>query len=58
MATYDYECPEDGQLTIIERPMAESEGVYNCSLCNSTLRRVYSSPPVKFNAGGFYSTGG
>lgn len=58
MATYDYECPGDGQVVTITRGMTEEEGEYDCPVCGSTLRRVFSAPPVKFNANGFYSTGG
>lgn len=58
MATYEYECPEDGERITITRSMHEEEGVYVCTLCGCTVHRVYSSPPVKFNATGFYSTGG
>jgi len=38
--------------------MTEPEGKYDCPICETPLRRVYTAPPVKFNAGGFYSTGG
>lgn len=38
--------------------MTEPEGKYDCPICEAPLRRVYTAPPVKFNAGGFYSTGG
>jgi predicted nucleic acid-binding Zn ribbon protein len=58
MATYEYECPGDGEIIIITRPIDEEEGVYVCTVCTSTLRRVYTTPAVKFNAPGFYSTGG
>lgn len=58
MATYDYECPGDGQVITVTRSMTKPEGEYDCPVCGSTLRRVFSAPPVKFNATGFYSTGG
>lgn len=58
MATYQYECPTDGETVIITRPMADPEGQYSCESCGGLLRRVYDAPPVKFNAKGFYSTGG
>jgi predicted nucleic acid-binding Zn ribbon protein len=38
--------------------MTEPEGEYFCETCGDKLKRVFTAPPVKFNAGGFYSTGG
>ena len=58
MATYEYECPGDGEIVIIERPMSEPESDYVCGTCGAKLRRVWTAPPVKFNGTGFYSTGG
>lgn len=58
MATYEYECPGDGQVITITRAMSEPEDEYECPICYSALRRVYTAPPVKFNGSGFYSTGG
>lgn len=58
MATYEYECPGDEQVITITRSMTEPEGEYFCSTCGDKLRRIYNAPPVKFNASGFYSTGG
>jgi putative FmdB family regulatory protein len=58
MATYEYECPGDGEIVIIERPMSEPESDYACGTCGAKLRRVWTAPPVKFNGTGFYSTGG
>jgi predicted nucleic acid-binding Zn ribbon protein len=58
MATYDYECPGDEQVITITRGMTEPEGEYFCPVCGDRLRRIYNPAPVKFNATGFYSTGG
>lgn len=58
MATYEYECPSEGNRTIINRPMADDEPDYFCESCGSQLKRIYGVPPVKFNGSGFYSTGG
>jgi len=58
MATYEYECPGDGQVITIVRGMTEDEADYYCTVCNSKLRRIYNAAPVKFNGTGFYSTGG
>jgi predicted nucleic acid-binding Zn ribbon protein len=58
MASYDYECPGDGEVITIERGMTEQEQDYACGLCGAKLKRIYHAPPVKFNGTGFYSTGG
>lgn len=58
MATYEYECPNDNETVIVTRSMTEPEGEYSCETCGGMLRRVFNAPPVKFNSGGFYSTGG
>jgi putative FmdB family regulatory protein len=58
MATYDYECPKDGLVVTINRSISAPEGKYDCLLCNTPLRRIFTAPPVKFKTGGFYSTGG
>jgi putative FmdB family regulatory protein len=56
MATYEYECPGDGKIIIVERPINEPEGKYACGLCGAKLVRVYSAPAIKFNGTGFYKT--
>lgn len=58
MATYEYECPGDEKVITITRGMTEPEGEYYCPTCGDKLRRIYNAAPVKFNASGFYSTGG
>jgi putative FmdB family regulatory protein len=58
MATYQYECPGDGEIITVMRRMDEEEGVYYCGVCTGVLRRVYSTPGVQFKGSGFYSTGG
>ena len=58
MATYEYECPGEGEKIIIHRPMADDEPDYFCEKCGDKLKRIYEAPPVKFNGTGFYSTGG
>lgn len=58
MASYDYKCSNDEFTLTISRGMTEDEIVPMCDTCNEPMSRVYSAPPVKFNGGGFYSTGG
>lgn len=60
MATYEYSCPKCETTEIVERRMSDSEPStgYTCGDCGGRLHRVFISAPVKFNGGGFYSTGG
>ena len=56
MATYEYECPGDGEVITIERPISEPEGDYACGLCGAKLNRIWSTPAVQFKGSGFYKT--
>ena len=58
MATYEYECPGDGQVIKIQRPMADDEPDYFCPVCGDKLRRIYDATPIHFKGSGFYKTGG
>jgi putative FmdB family regulatory protein len=54
MPTYEYRCGTCGGEQSLERSIhAEAD---NPVCCEQLMGRVYSVPPVKFNAGGFYST--
>jgi putative FmdB family regulatory protein len=54
MPTYEYRCVTCGGEQSLERSIhAEAD---NPVCCEQLMGRVYSVPPVKFNAGGFYST--
>ena len=55
MAKYDYKCNACGGVQEIDKPMG-SDFVPTC--CQTSMVQVYSAVPVKFNAPGFYSTGG
>ena len=58
MASYEYRCVKDSSTQTIQRGMTSDEIIPLCDTCNQPMERVYSVPGVKFNAGGFYSTGG
>jgi predicted nucleic acid-binding Zn ribbon protein len=58
MASYEYKCENDSEVVIVTRGMTEDEIIPYCDTCNEPMTRVYNSAPVKFNAKGFYSTGG
>jgi predicted nucleic acid-binding Zn ribbon protein len=55
MAKYDYKCTVCGGIQEIDKPMG-SDWIPTC--CQEQMQQVYSAVPVKFNASGFYSTGG
>lgn len=58
MATYEYKCSDDDFKVSIKRGMTEAEVIPYCDKCNEPMKRIYNAAPVKFNADGFYSTGG
>lgn len=58
MATYEYKCSDDDFKVTIKRGMTEEEVIPYCDKCNEPMKRIYNAAPVKFNADGFYSTGG
>jgi predicted nucleic acid-binding Zn ribbon protein len=58
VATYEYKCEKDSFNVAITRGMTEKEIVPYCDNCNEPMKRIYNAAPVKFNASGFYSTGG
>ena len=58
MASYEYKCDADASKTTIIRGMTEDEILPYCDTCNEPMKRIYNAAPVKFNASGFYSTGG
>lgn len=53
---YEYECPGCGNVVEIERKITDTESLYDCPECGTTLNRKYSVPSISFNASGFYST--
>ena len=55
MATYDYKCSVCGGTQEIQKPMG-SDWTPVC--CEQSMQQIYTAPPIKFNTGGFYSTGG
>ena len=58
MASYDYLCPFGNEMITVTRGMTEEEVIPKCDNCGTDMKRVYVAAPVKFNASGFYSTGG
>jgi putative FmdB family regulatory protein len=53
MPLYDFKCTTCNEVTELKENIAPP-----CNTCNNTMQRVWSTVAVKFNAPGFYSTGG
>jgi len=53
MPKYDFKCETCG--SVVE--LSDSAPV-PCNTCGETMVRIWTAPAVKFNGGGFYSTGG
>lgn len=58
MATYVYNCRTCQVFIEVVRSMHDIEILPACESCGELMKRVYSPAPVKFNAPGFYTTGG
>ena len=54
---YEYQCPKCGIKVELERSIHAEADAPMCD-CKEMMQRVWTAPPVKFNASGFYSTGG
>jgi hypothetical protein len=54
VAHYDYRCQVCNIETTVERSMFEEGPDPIC--CGMGMRRIFGSPPVKFNGSGFYTT--
>lgn len=58
MPTYEYRCKQDQSMLEMNRPVDERDTPLACPVCGENMTRQISAVPVKFNATGFYSTGG
>ena len=56
MPTYDYECRTC--LTKHEYSLPIMHETPACEVCGESMFKIFTAVPVKFNASGFYSTGG
>lgn len=60
MPIYEFQCDNDDceADARIEKELSMSkvqDGI-ECPFCNEPMRKVYSSVPIHFKSGGFYST--
>jgi len=53
---YEYSCRVCNIDKIVERSIHEDEDIPLC--CGELATRKFYAPPVRFDASGFYSTGG
>lgn len=53
MPNYDFKC-----LTCLLVVEKQDTALPPCPTCGETMARIWSVPGIKFNASGFYSTGG
>jgi putative FmdB family regulatory protein len=57
MPTYEYRCKQCESSLTLTRTVDERDDEVTCD-CGTLYTRVYNAPAIKFNATGFYSTGG
>lgn len=59
MPTYEYVCEKEHRV-LQDRKIEDRNILSTCSapLCNSPLKRMYTTPSITFKGSGFYSTGG
>jgi hypothetical protein len=55
LAIYEYNCNKCNDNFIKQRSISEEDPGYQCEVCNSDLKRVYSIPGAIFTGTGFYS---
>ena len=56
MPNYEFQCSDCSNQKIVESSVYISVPTPTCDDCNTLMQRIWSAPPVKFNASGFYST--
>lgn len=49
--TYIYKCNQCGIEVDIVKPIAESERVEHCAICEDEMKRVYNSPAIATSDG-------
>ena len=53
MPLFDFKCNTCGEIAETNENIPPI-----CGTCSGTMLRIWSAPAIKFNAPGFYSTGG
>lgn len=57
MPTYEYKCVKCDAKQEHNRSVDNRDDAVTCE-CGEAMKRSYNAVPIKFNAPGFYSTGG
>ena len=55
MPLYEYECDECGRRFELIRKFSDPP-VTNCTTCNGSVRKLFSSPAIQFKGTGWYVT--
>jgi len=58
MPVYEYRCIDDEEHPIIEitRGIMDTESIYKCNVCESTMTRHFTPFGIQFKGSGFYKT--
>lgn len=57
MPTYEYRCNTCQAHQELQRKVDDRDDELLC-VCGESMKRIINAVPVRFNGGGFYSTGG
>ncbi len=56
MPTYEFRCPDCGEIYNVDRPMSKIDGVTVTCHCGAEMKRLFSRVGIIFKGAGFYST--
>ena len=56
MPNYDYECPDEGLMIVLDLPMDHK--IPHCQVCGAELKRVYTAVPAIFKGSGWAGKSG
>ena len=51
MPNYDYECPGEGEVIVLDLPMDHK--IPHCQVCGAKMRRIYTAVPTIFKGTGW-----
>lgn len=53
MPTYEYKCKDKDHRFSVSRAITADDDVTECPECGGPVLRVFTAPPISFNATGF-----
>lgn len=56
MPIYEFKCSTCNEITIENKSPEQSQDLPICGICDTVMKRLYSSPEVSFRGSGFYRT--